>query len=299
MSDITNVGRQDPMLAFIERAARDPAFSVEKVEALLRLQFEQQQQVAKREFYYDLNAMQQKLDQVRKDRRNPTFNAPYATLEALDQIARPVYSQYGFSISYGTAPASQPGWIQVTCKLAHRGGWVEEHALEGPVTAEGARGGRVAQTPIQSVGSAVSYLRRYLLQLVLNLVPANNPDDDDGEGQRNQRPPPSYARQPLTEPPAEPNGYQASGNGQHAAQASQGAALEARIRRWEADTLTASTQAEADQLLISPFATAAEERLHRDNATAYGRYDRAKQAMINRLWPPTLEEDKAETETET
>ena len=57
-SDITNYPAQDPMLALIERAARDPTFSVEKLESLLRLQVEQQKRVAIREFILDQNAMQ-------------------------------------------------------------------------------------------------------------------------------------------------------------------------------------------------------------------------------------------------
>jgi len=193
MSDITNVGPQDPMLAFIERAARDPAFSVEKVEALLRLQVEQQKRVALREFIFDQNAMQAELTQIAKDRPNPAFHSKYASLEAIDKAARPIYAKYGFSVSFGTAPASQQGWVHITCRLSHRGGHTEEHSLEGPVSLEGGRGGRIAATPIQSVGSTVTYLRRYLIQLVLNLVATNDPEDTDGEHLRTDgAPAPSY-----------------------------------------------------------------------------------------------------------
>ena len=181
MSDITSAGAQDPMLAFIERAARDPAFSVEKVEALLRLQVEQQKRVALREFIFDQNAMQAELTQIAKDRPNPAFHSKYASLEAIDKAARPIYAKYGFSVSFGTAPASQQGWVHITCRLSHRGGHTEEHSLEGPVSLEGGRGGRITATPIQSVGSTVTYLRRYLIQLVLNLVATNDPEDTDGE----------------------------------------------------------------------------------------------------------------------
>lgn len=178
--DITNLPPQDPMLAFIERAARDPTFSVEKVEALLRLQVEQQKRVALREFIFDQNAMQEEMTRVHKSKPNPAFNSKYATLEALDKVARPIWTKYGFGVSFGTAPPAVPGNVQVTCRLAHRGGHWEEHALEGPISTDGSQGRRTGATPIQAVGSAVTYLRRYLLQLVLNLVATDDPEDNDG-----------------------------------------------------------------------------------------------------------------------
>ena len=182
MSDITNPGPMDPMIMFLERVMRDPVFPIEKAQAAMQLAVEQQKRVAKQAFVYDLNAMQTELLQIARDKTNPAFHSKYATLEAIDRAARPVYTKYGFSITYGTAPATRDGWIQVTCRLAHRSGHVDENSLEGPVSTEGARGGRIGATPIQAVGSAVTYLRRYLLQLTLNLVSANDPEDNDGNG---------------------------------------------------------------------------------------------------------------------
>lgn len=180
MSDITNPGPQDPMIMFLERVMRDPVFPIEKAQAAMQLAVEQQKRIAERAFVFDLNAMQMELMQVQRDKPNPAFHSKYATLEAIDRAARPIYTKYGFSITYGTAPSSRDGWIQVTCRLAHRSGHSEVNCLEGPASTEGARGGRIGATPIQAVGSAVTYLRRYLLQLTLNLVTAQDVEDNDG-----------------------------------------------------------------------------------------------------------------------
>ncbi|HEY2418841.1 MAG TPA: hypothetical protein VGH84_13035, partial [Steroidobacteraceae bacterium] len=51
-----------------------------------------------------------------------------------------------------------------------------------PVSLTGSQGGRMAVTPVQAIGSTVTYLRRYLLGMVWNTVLAD--DDDDGEGTR-------------------------------------------------------------------------------------------------------------------
>jgi hypothetical protein len=40
---------------------------------------------------------------------------------------------------------------------------------------------------VQAVGSTITYLRRYLMQMGLNLVPENDPTDDDGEGTRRSK----------------------------------------------------------------------------------------------------------------
>jgi hypothetical protein len=180
--DITNQGPMDPMIMFLERVMRDPVFPIEKAQAAMQLAVEQQKRVAERAFVFDLNAMQMELTQILRDKPNPAFHSKYASLEAIDKAARPIYTKFGFSITYGTAPSSHDGWVQVTCRLAHRSGHSEINCLEGPVSTEGARGGRIGATPIQAVGIAVSYLRRYLLQLTLNLVTSSDVEDNDGNG---------------------------------------------------------------------------------------------------------------------
>jgi len=192
--DITNLGPQDPMIMFLERVMRDPVFPIEKAQAAMQLAVEQQKRVAERAFVFDLNAMQMELTQILRDKPNPAFHSKYASLEAIDKAARPIYTKYGFSITYGTAPSSRDGWVQVTCRLAHRSGHSEVNCLEGPVSTEGARGGRIGATPIQAVGIAVSYLRRYLLQLTLNLVTASDVEDNDGNGMKDKPTdaPPNY-----------------------------------------------------------------------------------------------------------
>lgn len=56
----------------------------------------------------------------------------------------------------------------------------------------------MAITPVQAVGSTVTYLRRYLSAMVFNVVLAD--DDDDGEATR-RTPPPRSERPPAWEPP--------------------------------------------------------------------------------------------------
>jgi hypothetical protein len=68
--------------------------------------------------------------------------------------------------------------------VAHASGYFEENYLDAPTNNIGSQGGRTATTGVQAVGSAVTYLRRYLLGMVFNIVLAD--DDDDGESMRSQ-----------------------------------------------------------------------------------------------------------------
>jgi hypothetical protein len=131
----------------------------------------------RRIYFTDMNAMQMELTQITRDRHNPAFHSKYATEAAIDAAARPVYTKYGFSITYGTAPPSVPGNILVTCTVAHRSGFAETHSLESPAVPAN-RG----VTQLQATGGTVTYLKRTLVKMVLNLVTSDNPEDNDGNG---------------------------------------------------------------------------------------------------------------------
>ncbi len=187
-NDITNMPAQDSMLAGLERLARDTSIATDRITELFRLAEKREMAMMRRIYFTDMNAMQMELTQITRDRHNPAFHSKYATEAAIDAAARPIYTKYGFSITYGTAPPSVPGNILVTCTVAHRSGFAETHSLEAPAVPAN-RG----VTQLQAVGGTVTYLKRTLVKMVLALVTADNPEDNDGNG--------------IVEPPAksEPN----------------------------------------------------------------------------------------------
>ena len=183
MNDITLMPQIDGMMQTLERLARDPQIPTERITELFRLAERRETAMMRRIYFTDMNAMQMELTQIIRDKPNPAFHSRYATETAIDAAARPIYTKYGFSITYGTAPATTPGNIMVTCTVAHRSGYHETHALEGPTTpTPGSR-----TTGIQAVGSAVTYLKRTLIKMVLNLVTADDPEDNDGNGHRTEQ----------------------------------------------------------------------------------------------------------------
>jgi hypothetical protein len=170
------------LMSFIERAAKDPEFDVQKFGELLRLQRDVGHDQSRRAFNQAMAEAQAEMLPVVRSAQNKHLGNKYAKLEDIDREMRPIYTRHGFSVRYGSAPSPSEGTIRLTCTVAHAAGYFEENYLDAPLGNPGSQGGRTATTPVQSVGSAVTYLRRYLLGMVFNIVLAD--DDDDGEGTR-------------------------------------------------------------------------------------------------------------------
>jgi hypothetical protein len=196
------------LMSFIERAAKDDSFDVAKFGELLRLQRDVGHDQSRRLFNQAMADSQSEMLPVVRDAKNSHLGNKYAKLETIDAAMRPIYTRHGFSVRFGSAPAPTEGYIRITCTVAHAGGYFEENYLDAPIANLGSQGGRTATTGVQAVGSAVTYLRRYLLGMVFNIVLAD--EDDDGEGTRRaasmQR---AAARTPPPERRVDPTVYDA------------------------------------------------------------------------------------------
>ena len=182
MSEVVTTSNNSVLASFIERAARDPEFDVQKFGELLRMQRDVENDQARKSFNRAMASAQAEMLPVVRDAKNSHLNNRYAKLETIDAAIRPIYTRWGFSVRYGSAPSPHEGWLRITCTVAHDDGYFEENYLDAPVSLTGSQGGRMAVTPVQAIGSTVTYLRRYLLGMVWNTVLAD--DDDDGEATR-------------------------------------------------------------------------------------------------------------------
>ncbi len=209
MSDVATV-QPSGLLTFIERAARDPQFDINKFEALLRMQREAEHDQQRRAFNAAMAAAQAEM--LHGHPRQPEHLPPAANTPSWNTSSRRCgrsTSAHGFSVRYGLQrSSSQPGHIRLVATVAHTGGYSEEVALEAPVSSAGSQGGKTAMTPVQALGSATTYLRRYLASLIWNVTLVDE-DDDDGEMGRTARAPrprPEPAAAAPADPLDEPNG---------------------------------------------------------------------------------------------
>jgi hypothetical protein len=189
--------RHSPLLSFIERAARDESFSLEKFEALLRMQREEEARQAEREFNRAMADAQGEMEPVRKAATNTHLRTKYARFEDIDAALRPVYTKHGFSVRFRTEETSV-GWVKVVCVVAHAAGHIELFPLSAPLDSGGSQG-KSNKTDVQAIGSTTSYLKRYLETMAFNVALAG--DDDDGEGTRRQvqykETPGHYPKRPM------------------------------------------------------------------------------------------------------
>jgi len=164
------------LMEVISRAASDPNTDVDKLERLMTLYERITGKQAEAQFNEAMNAAQATMRRVGADKHNKQTNSDYATYAAIDRMARPIYTQHGFSLSFNTEPAAQPDYIRVTCKVAHSNGHAEHYGVDMPADGKGAKGGDV-MTKTHATGSAMTYGQRYLMKLIFNLAIG---EDDDG-----------------------------------------------------------------------------------------------------------------------
>ena len=170
------------ILSMIERAAKDPAVDIDKMERLMRMRNDMIEREQERAFFEAMGRAQAKMPQVLRDAKNTQSNSTYARLETINKAITPVITEHGFSMSFGTEDSPKDGHYRVTCVVAHRDGYSREYHADLPSDTAGFKG-NANKTLIQGFGSTVSYGRRYLTLLIFNVALTN--EDDDGKAAGN------------------------------------------------------------------------------------------------------------------
>lgn len=165
---------QPNILGMIERAARDKDVDVPKMQALL----EMHEHVVKRNAEAAFNAafaeMQSEMPEIDERGQISVGNqvrSRYALFEDINKTVKPILQKYGFAVMFKTLPGEK-GSITVEGILMHR----EGHRESTPITLEADTSG--SKNGVQSIGSSVSYAKRYVLCALLNITTRG--EDDDG-----------------------------------------------------------------------------------------------------------------------
>jgi ERF superfamily protein len=170
-------GKSSQIFAAILRTDCDPAERKELYEFYRQIKADE----AKDAFSQAMKTAQDGMDPVRRDAMNTHTSSKYARLETIDLQCRPIYARNGFSLSFGSKFNEDKGELTVTCKCRHIGGHTEDYELSGGLDGAGAKGSS-NKTPIQAVGSTITYLKRYLTCMIFNIQLIN--EDNDGNGRR-------------------------------------------------------------------------------------------------------------------
>ncbi len=132
---------------------------------------------AAKAFAEAMNRAQGKMPAVVKDAKNDFNKSRFARLEAVSTVIKPVYTDEGFSLTFGTDKSDIEGHIRIWCDITHKDGCVKR--IYGDFALDDAgSGGKVNKTEIQATGSTYSYARRYLTLMAFNVTIAE--EDVDG-----------------------------------------------------------------------------------------------------------------------
>lgn len=114
--------------------------------------------------YLDLLKVQQEIESVDKDGKNPYFNSNYATLGATIEACKKILNSHNFIVLQPLQSDSDGVYVCTT--LIHTTGGKIESKM---------RINQKEQNNPQAQGSAITYARRYSLQSILCM----NAEDDD------------------------------------------------------------------------------------------------------------------------
>jgi len=138
-----------------------------------------------------LASAQGEMAHASKDRSNPAFKSKYADLASVVDACREPLSRHGIAVFQPPDVSMIDGGVivRVETRFVHKSGqWASTEIVAW-----------VADAKAQSIGSAITYLRRYGLSAMAGVAP----DDDDGNGasQGTYRPPVQAAPEPRREEP--------------------------------------------------------------------------------------------------
>lgn len=154
----------------IERAARDPAVNLDKLERLFELRDREMAKRAKAAFFAAFSRLQTELPAAARSGTGHN-SKKYARYEDVMEALRPALTAHGFSISHRVDTTGDR--ITVTGILAHRDGHAEETTFTAPPDASGNK------APIHAIASTISYGKRYTTTTLSGM--ATEDEDDDGK----------------------------------------------------------------------------------------------------------------------
>jgi len=171
----TNVDPMEMIQRAFESAIANGA-GMEVVDRILAQQREMIDYNDRMAFNDALRRIQDKLQPIVKDKRNPDTNSPYASAEAVDKAIEDLLKEERMSLSFEPEPHPLPDMVRIVGILS-LGAYSKRYPLDMPADGKGAKGGGV-MSRTHATGSAITYGKRYLKNMIFNLRFKER--DDDG-----------------------------------------------------------------------------------------------------------------------
>ncbi|KEG17115.1 ERF family protein [Bartonella bacilliformis] len=142
-----------------------------RLEHLIALREKEIDRQCYEKFVSDLSAMQSECKEIIKNATNNFTNSKYATLDYYIDGVKEALAKHRFAL-FSKIKSQTTTNIVIEMTLAHPSGHKVSTDGEFPINGAGSK------ISIQSIGSTITYARRYLLGMLLNV--ASRDDDLDG-----------------------------------------------------------------------------------------------------------------------
>ncbi|WP_375641977.1 MULTISPECIES: ERF family protein [unclassified Bartonella] len=162
--------KQTAMDRILNRALENDV-DMDRLERLITLREKEIERQNYQSFVSDLSAMQIKYQKIQKNSINTHTKSTYATLDQYIDAVKDTLATYHFALFYRIKSQTTTN-VTIEITLSHPSS--NQISTEGtfPIDGQGSKNN------IQSVGSTITYARRYLLGMLLNVT--SDEDDTDG-----------------------------------------------------------------------------------------------------------------------
>lgn len=178
----TTQTEHESFMSMLVSAASSGA-QIEHLAKLMELKERHEKAEAEKDFNIDYAAMSEEIPRVPRNgvvtlakdgKVLGSYN--FARYEDIDRVVRPIMSKYGFSMTFDAQPRqAEGGGVIVTGYLRHRGGHVISASID--ITLDSGPG----RSNNQARGGSISYGRRYVTEMLLNIVREGADTDDNSD----------------------------------------------------------------------------------------------------------------------
>lgn len=172
----------DRFLDMIERLSATPNINVDMLQKVIDMQTQILDRNARQAYNAAMVRAQANIKKVLKNKRNEQTKSNYADLDAVNDMATPVYTAEGLGLSFYEGEATKPGEVRTYVDIIHEQGHTEKRFIDLEVDDKGMQGAK-NKTSIHGKGSSFSYARRYLTCMVFN-IPTGDDDDGNNAGKK-------------------------------------------------------------------------------------------------------------------
>lgn len=183
MSTEITVAKEDPIISLI-RASTEKGVDATALTKLYDLYERETKRRAEQEFNDAMSRCQKTMPLVVRDGMNKQTSSKFASLDAINPIVKPVYTEAGFSLCFAEDDCAIPSYKRTICDVLHQGGHSKRYHIDLPLDGVGAKGNVIgAMNPVQAAISTGTYGQRVLLTRIFNITIADTDQDGQGTGE--------------------------------------------------------------------------------------------------------------------